>query len=70
MPSLEERIADLEASIKRFEDEYAATTTEDKRLLLLQTITAARETLNRLLKESGKDCVKSFLIDIFDSFLI
>eukprot|EP01033_Poteriospumella_lacustris_P017522 gene17522-12535_t len=51
MATEDTRISDLEKVIKVYESEYTTASAEDKRLLLLQLITAKQETLNRLLAE-------------------
>jgi hypothetical protein len=51
MATEDTRISDLEKVIKVYEAEYTTASAEDKRLLLLQLITAKQETLNRLLAE-------------------
>jgi hypothetical protein len=51
MASLDDKIADLEARIDRYETDYETASTEDKKLLLLQTIKSARDNLTRLLVE-------------------
>ena len=53
MSTLEERIRDIEASIKGYEQEYANSSPEDKKELR-PLITASTKTLNLLLQQQAQ----------------
>ena len=57
MATLDEEIALLKAKITSYENEREASTDSEERKILLATITASRENLNRLLdqrRDAGK----------------
>jgi len=70
MATLDEEIAELKATIKNYEAEYAAATTSEEKKLLLQAITASRETLNKLLSQQQSQYWFHFVQFYFILFFI